>query len=138
VLSVKARTVAGVSICVLGLILLLVAGLDFNNLFFVQKLLTKSDVPTYNQNVVLPGLLGFLVLIDGSIVLGLKRIFSLSLHVLGNFVWLFALSTMHQELAVPITDISAYQQAFYLVFLGTIFFVVGIIVNDIPRRATSP
>jgi len=118
--------------------LLLFAGLDFNNLFFVQKMLTKSDIPSYDQGVVLPGLLGFLVLIDGSIVLGLKRVFSLSLHVLGNFVWLFALSSLHQELAVPITDISAYQQAFYLVFLGTIFFVVGIIVNDIPARAKTP
>ena len=128
------RTIIGVIICIAGLILLLLAGFGFNSLFFVQKALTKADIPTYNQSVVLPAFLGLLVLLDGSFVLGLKRIFSLSLHLLGNFVWLLAIYTLHQNLIVPVIDVSAYQQVFYLFFLATIFFVVGNIVNDIPQR----
>jgi hypothetical protein len=128
------RTIGGVVISVIGLILLLYAGVNFNNLFFVQKLLTKADIPVYDRSAVAPAFLGLLILLDGSFVLGLKRVFSLSLHVLGNFVWLVALYQLDQNLVVPIADVSAYQQVFFLVFVGVVFFIVGIIVNDIPKR----
>lgn len=133
-----ARTIVGVAISVVGLLLLVFAGLNFNSVFFVQKMVAKSDIPAYNRAVVLPAILGLLVLLDGSFILGLKRTFSLSLHVLGNFVWLFALYQLNQNLAVPVTEITAYQQIFFLVFLGIIFFVIGIIVNDIPQRQAKP
>ena len=130
----SARTVIGVIISTIGLLLLLFAGLDFHNLFFVQKMFAKSDIPTYNQAVVLPALLGFLILLDGSLFLTLKRVFSLGLHLLANFVWLYWLYRLYLNLAVPVTDVSAYQQIFYLAFLGIIIFVLGVIVNDIPRQ----
>ncbi len=129
----SARTIVGIIVSVIGLLLLLFAALGFNNLLFVQKMLTKSDIPAYNQSVALPAFLGLLILLDGSFVLGLKRAFSLSLHVLGNFVWLYALYLLNHNLAIPVTQIPAYQQIFYLVLIGIIFFVVGIIVNDIPQ-----
>ena len=110
------------------------AGLNFNNLFFVHKLLTTPDIPGYGRSVVVPAFLGLLILLDGSFVLGLKRVFSLSAHVLGNFVWVLALFQLDQNLMVPITDVSAYQQVFILVFVGVVFFMGGIIVNDIPQR----
>jgi hypothetical protein len=128
------RTIGGVVVSVIGLILLLYAGVNFNNLFFVQKLLTKGDIPVYDRSAVMPAFLGLLILLDGSFVLGLKRVFSLSLHVLGNFVWLLALYQLDQNLVVPIMDLSGYQQVFFLVFVGVVFFIVGIIVNDIPKR----
>jgi hypothetical protein len=124
----------GVVIAVIGLALLLYAGLNFNNLFFVQKMLTKADIPVYDRSVAVPAFLALLVLLDGSFVLGLKRIISLSVHVLGNFVWLLALYQLDQNLAVPIMSVSAYQQTFYLVLSGGVFFIVGVIVNDIPQR----
>jgi len=129
-----ARTVVGVVISVIGLLSLILAGVEFNSLFFLQKMLSRSDIPSYNQSVVLPAFLGLLILLDGSFVLGLKRAFSLSLHLLGNSVWLFALLMLHQNLAIPITDVEAYQQIFYLVLFGIILFVIGIILNDIPQR----
>ena len=128
------RTIVGIVVSVIGLLLLLYAGLNFNNLFFAQKMLATADIPVYGQSAVTPAFLGLLILLDGSFVLGLKRVFSLSLHVLGNFVWLVALYQLDQNLAVPTTDISAYQQVFYLVFVGVVFFIVGIIVNDIPKH----
>jgi hypothetical protein len=97
-------------------------------------LLAVSDIPAYSSFVVMPFLLGILALLDGSIVLGLKRSFSLSLHLLANLVWLYALYILYDNLAIPITDITAYHQVFLLGFLGLIFFVIGVIANDIPKR----
>ena len=128
------RTVVGVVASIVGLVLLVYAGLDFNNLFFVQKMLTTADIPVYDRSVAVPAFLGLLILLDGSFVLGLKRVFSLSIHLLGNFVWLLALYQLNQNLVVQTTEISAYQQVFVLVFIGVVFFIVGIIVNDIPQR----
>jgi hypothetical protein len=85
----------------------------------------------------MPFLLGILALLDGSILLGLKRVFSLSIHLLGNFLWLYALYILYDNLAIPITDTTAYHHVFLLGFLGLIFFVAGVIANDIPKRKTS-
>jgi hypothetical protein len=136
-MHMSARTAIGVVFSIVGLLLLLYAGYEFNNLFFVTRLTTVSDIPSYDQFVVTPFLLGILALLDGSVILGLKRPFSLSLHVLGNFVWLYALYMLYDNLAIPITDIAAYHQIFLLSFLGLIFFVVGVIANDIPKRKTA-
>ena len=131
---VAVRTIVGVIVSLIGLMLLLYAGLGFNNLFFVQKSLTQTDIPVYDHLVMVPAFLGLLILLDGSFILGLKRAFSLSLHVLGNVVWLIALYQLNQNLTIPTIEISVYQQIFYLVLAGVVFFIVGIIVNDIPQR----
>lgn len=128
------RTIVGVVISIIGFVLILYAGLNFNNLFFVQKMLTEADIPAYGRSVAAPAFLGLLILLDGSFVLGLKRVFSLSVHLLGNFLWLLALYQFNQNLVAATTDIAAYQQVFYLVLAGVVFFIGGIIVNDIPQR----
>lgn len=87
----SARTTIGVVFSIVGLLLLLYSAYEFNNLFFITNSVSVSDIPSYSQFVVTPFLIGILVLIDGSVVLGLKRSFSLSLHLFGNFVWLYAL-----------------------------------------------
>lgn len=133
----SARTAIGVVMSILGLLLLVYSGYEFNNLFFIGRLLAVSDIPAYNGVVVTPFLLGILAQLDGSVVLGLKRSFSLSLHLLGNLVWLYALYILYDNLAIPITDIAAYHQVFLLSFLGLIFFVIGVIANDIPKRKTA-
>jgi hypothetical protein len=127
------RTVFGILVSIVGLLLLLYSGFNFNNLFFSANLLFKSDIPTYNQFVVTPFLLGLLALVDGSIVLSLKRAFSLSIHLLGNFAWIYALYMLYNNLAIPVTTVHAYRQIFILAFLGLIFFVIGVIANDIPK-----
>ena len=118
------------------MLLLLFSGYEFNTLFFVDKIATVAAIPSYNGNVVLPTLLGIIALLDGSTILGLKRSFSLSIHLLGNFVWLYALYLLYNNLAIPITDIAAYHRIFLLDFVGSILFVVGVIANDIPKRKT--
>jgi hypothetical protein len=131
------RTAIGLLLSILGLLLLLYSGYEFNNLFFVTKSMAVSDIPTYNQLVVIPFLVGILSLLDGSILLGLKRSFSLSLHLLGNLVWLYALYLLYDNLAIPVTDINAYHQIFLLTFLSLVFFVIGVVANDIPRRKST-
>jgi len=131
------RTAIGVFLSIVGLVLLLYSGYEFNQLFFNAKLAAVSDIPSYNQLVVTPFLLGILALLDGSVILGLKRSFSLSLHLLGNLVWLYALYMLYDNLAIPITDITAYHEVFLLSFLGLLFFVVGVIANDIPKRKSA-
>jgi len=131
------RTAVGVFLSIIGLVLLLYSGYEFNQLFFNAKLAAVSDIPSYNQLVVTPFLLGILALLDGSVILGLKRSFSLSLHLLGNLVWLYALYMLYDNLAIPITDITAYHEVFLLSFLGLLFFVVGVIANDIPKRKSA-
>ncbi len=132
-----ARTAIGVVMSILGLLLLLFSGYELNSLFFIDKLATVADIPSYSVNVVMPFLLGIMALLDGSIILGLKRSFSLSIHLLVNFVWLYAAYMLYDNLAIPITDITAYHQVFLLGFLGLILFVVGVIANDIPKRKTT-
>jgi len=131
------RTAIGVFLSIVGLVLLLYSGYEFNQLFFNAKLAAVSNIPSYNQLVVTPFLLGILALLDGSVVLGLKRSFSLSLHLLGNLVWLYALYMLYDNLAIPITDITAYHEIFLLSFLGLLFFVVGVIANDLPKRRSG-
>lgn len=124
----------GILLSIAGLLLLLYSGYEFNNLFFIAKSAALSDIPLYNQLVVTPFLLGILSLLDGSVILGLKRSFSLSLHLIDNLVWLYALYTLYNNLAIPITEITAYHRLFLLSFLGLVFFVIGVIANDIPKR----
>jgi hypothetical protein len=97
-------------------------------------MLTKADIQIYDRYVATPAFLGLLVLLDGSFILTLKRVFSLTFHFLGNFVWLVAVCQLDQNLVIPITDVSAYQQVLHLVLAGVLIFIVGVIVNDIPQR----
>jgi len=133
----SARTVLGLVFILVGFVLLIYGGYEFNNLFFVAKFVSVSAIPTYSPLVVTPFLVGIIALLDGSVILGLKRSFSFSFHLLGNFVWLYAIYLLYDNLSIPITDISAYHQIFLLSFLGLIFFTLGAVTNDIPKRRAA-
>jgi len=133
----SARTAIGLVFLIIGFLLLVYGGYEFNNLFFAARSVGVSDIPTYNQLVIMPFLVGILALLDGSVILGLKRSFSFGFHLLGNFVWLYALYMLYDKLALPITDIAAYHQIFLLSFLGLVLFAIGAITNDIPKRRTA-
>ncbi len=133
-----ARTILGVLFSIVGVAFVGFAAYNFNALFFAQKMLTQADIPTYGSKVVLPLLLGFIVLLDGSITLGLKRKGSLVLHLLGNFALVWAVNLLYGNLAVPVLDVSPYQPVFYSVVTGMVLFVAGFIVNDIPHRKIKP
>ncbi len=131
-----ARTILGVFFSLVGLAFVGYAAYNFNALFFAEKMLTQADIPSYDSRVVLPLLLGFILLLDGSITLGLKRKVSLALHLLGNLALVWAVNLLYGNLAVPVLDVSPYQPVFYSVVTGMFLFVAGFIVNDIPHRKT--
>jgi hypothetical protein len=134
VLGLSGRTAVGIIFLIAGLALLLYGGYQFNNLFFIAKSVSVADVPSYDQSVIAPFLLGILALLDGSVILGLKRSFSLGFHLVANVVWLYAVYLLYDNLALPITDITAYHESFLLSFLGLVLFVLGAVANDIPKR----
>ncbi len=129
-----ARTVIGIVLSIIGLLLVGLGGLGFNSLFFTEKMVSQSDIPSYGQAVVLPLLVGFLLLVNGSVILGLKRRSSLILHILADLAWIYGLSVLVQQLRVPIMETEPYKLVFYLAFGGILLFVLGFIINDIPKR----
>lgn len=131
----SARSVVGIVFYVLGLIVLIFAGLNFNNLFFAQKLLAKSDIPTYSQMVFMPILVGVLVLLDGSFIADLKRASSGILFAVGNLAWLYGFYLLYQRLSVPVNEIDAYRTIFYLASSGVFAFIIGAILNDIHKSS---
>ena len=133
-----ARTILGIVLSIFGLALVVNAAYNFNTLFFVQRMLTTGNIPSYDANVVLPLLLGFIVLIDGSITLGLKRRMSLILHAIGNLALFWAVYLLYVNLAIPVLQVSPYQPVFYSVVAGMVLFVVGFIINDIPHHKPKP
>jgi len=133
--QLSVRSVVGIVFYVLGLVVLIFAGLNFNNLFFAQKLLTKSDIPTYSQLVFMPILLGVLVLLDGSFIADLKRASSGVLYAVGNLAWLYGFYLMYQRLSVPVSEIDAYRIVFYLTSAGVFAFIIGAILNDIHKSS---
>ena len=129
----SARSLVGIVFYVLGLIVLIFAGLNFNNLFFAQKLLTKPDIPVYSRMVFIPILLGVLILLDGSFIANLKRASSGVLYAVGNLAWLYGFYLLYQRLSVPVNEIDAYRIVFYLTSAGVLAFVIGAILNDIHK-----
>lgn len=123
----------GVAFYVVGLIVLIYAGLNFNNLFFAQKMLSKSNISTYSQLVFIPILLGVLVLLDGSFIAHLKRASSGVLYALGNLAWLYGFYSLYQKLSVPVNEIDAYRSIFYLISAGVLVFIIAAILNDIHK-----
>lgn len=115
--------------------MLVYAGWNFNTLFFIQKLLSKADIPTYSRTVFMPILVGILVLMDGSFIAHLNRVSSAVLYALANFVALYGFYSLYEKLSVPVSDIDAYRTVFYFIAGGVLLFIIGAIVNDIRKRA---
>jgi hypothetical protein len=128
---VAARTLTGVAVAVVGIIAFLIAGVNFNTLFFQNYFTRVEDVPAYAQIAVLPFLVAVLLLFDASFILGLKRAFSLSAHIVGTIVWIWASYSLYANLLTPVRDLEMYRPIFLGFLFAIVMFVVGIIVNDI-------
>jgi uncharacterized membrane protein YeaQ/YmgE (transglycosylase-associated protein family) len=97
-------------------------------------LISKSDLPTYSQTVFLPILVGVLVLFDGSFIANLKRADSGVLYALGNIGWIYGVYLLYLKMRVPVNEIDAYRSIFYFIGAAVVLFIVGAILNEIPRR----
>lgn len=72
-----------------------------------------------------------LLLFDASFILGLKRVFSLSAHIVGNVIWIWASYSLYANLLMPVRDLEMYRPIFLGFLVAIVMFVVGIIVNDV-------
>lgn len=119
------------AVAIVGIIAFLIAGVNFNTLFFQNQLTRVEDVPAYARIVVLPFLVAVLLLFDASFILGLKRVFSLSAHIVGNVIWIWASYSLYANLLMPVRDLEMYRPIFLGFLVAIVMFVVGIIVNDV-------
>lgn len=119
------------AVAIVGIIAFLIAGVNFNTVFFQNHFTRVEDVPAYAQIVVLPFLVAVLLLFDASFILGLKRVFSLSAHIVGNVIWIWASYSLYANLLMPVRDLEMYRPIFLGFLVAIVMFVVGIIVNDV-------
>jgi hypothetical protein len=87
--------------------------------------------------VFMPILAGVLIFLDGSFIANLKRKWSGGMYVLGNFAWLYGFELLYEKLSVPVSEIDSYRNLFYLISAGLLLFIIGAILNDVPRRSRN-
>lgn len=136
----KARSILGILIVTGGISCVALSLYNFNEFFFHRGWFTWEKVlgvlPLYAVYVATPFLLGILLVIDGRIILGTRRKWTLYLHLTSNLIWLYGTKLLYDLMSQPITDAKPYQQVFYLVIVSLTVFLIGIGI-DSARRSTT-
>lgn len=88
----------------------------------------------YAQQIGLPFMLGILALIDGGIILGMKRLASLILHIVANVAWVYGTFKAYTLVQMVETEIRAYQLPFLLYTIAVFLFIFGAVINAIPKK----
>ena len=83
----RGRVFLGILVVAIGIFALAYAVYKLNQFLFVERMLNMEYIPLYAQQIGLPFMLGILILIDGSIIIGMKRAASLILHLVANVAW---------------------------------------------------
>ncbi|MEM3754480.1 MAG: hypothetical protein QXE19_02180, partial [Candidatus Bathyarchaeia archaeon] len=130
----KIRPIVGLVLSIMGIIMLIYAGYIFNELFFKIGLTKLENLPIYGQYVIPFMLIGLLSFIDGLTIVGLKRGYVLLIYLIFNVIWVYATFLLLQFLAIPILNASEYSQIFYLFFFAFIVLLIGVVINNFPRK----
>lgn len=102
----------------------------FNEIFFRLGWRDLAYLPIYGKYAVLPFLAGLMLILDGSLILGLNRKASAAVYALGNVVWVYALKRLYELLSVPSFSPEGYWRAFLLLVASGVIFVIGAAVNS--------
>ena len=130
----RGRVFLGILVIAIGIVALGYAAYKLNQFLFVERMLERDHIPLYAQHVGLPFILGILALIDGGIIIGMKRIASLILHVVANVAWIYATYKAYTLVQMVETEISAYQLPFILYTIAVFLFIFGAVINAIPKK----
>jgi len=130
----RGRVFLGILVVAVGIVALAYAAYKLNQFLFVEGMLEREHIPLYAQSVGLPFILGILALIDGSIILGMKRTVSLILHLVANIAWLYGTFKVYTSVQMVETEISAYQLPFLLYMIAVFLFIFGAVINAIPKK----
>ena len=130
----RGRVFLGILVIAIGIVALGYAAYKLNQFLFVERMLEREHIPLYAQHVGLPFILGLLALIDGDIIIGIKRMASLILHVIANVAWIYATYKSYTLVQAVETEISAYQLPFILYTIAVFLFIFGAVINAIPKK----
>ena len=130
----RGRVFLGILVIAVGIVALGYAAYKLNQFLFVERMLEREHIPLYAQHVGLPFILGLLALIDGDIIVGIKRMASLILHVIANVAWIYATYKSYTLVQAVETEISAYQLPFILYTIAVFLFIFGAVINVIPKK----
>jgi len=130
----RGRVFLGILVIAIGIVALGYAAYKLNQFLFVERMLEREHIPLYAQHVGLPFILGLLALIDGDIIVGIKRMASLILHVIANVAWIYATYKAYTLVQAVETEISAYQLPFILYTIAVFLFIFGAVINVIPKK----
>jgi len=130
----RGRVFLGILVIAIGIVALGYAAYKLNQFLFVERMLEREHIPLYAQHVGLPFILGLLALIDGDIIVGIKRMASLILHVIANVAWIYATYKSYTLVQAVETEISAYQLPFILYTIAVFLFIFGAVINVIPKK----
>jgi len=130
----RGRVFLGILVIAIGIVALGYAAYKLNQFLFVERMLEREHIPLYAQQVGLPFILGILALIDGGIILGVKRIASLILHLVANAAWIYGTFKAYTLVQIVETEITAYQLPFLLYTIAVFLFIFGAVINAIPKK----
>jgi len=130
----RGKVSLGILVIAIGIVALGYAAYKLNQFLFVERLLEREHIPLYAQQVGLPFILGILALVDGGIIIGMKRIASLILHLIANVAWIYGTFKAYTLVQMAETQIEAYQLPFLLYTIAVFLFIFGAVINAIPKK----
>jgi len=130
----RGKVFLGILVIAIGIVTLGYAAYKLNQFLFVERLLEREHIPLYAQQVGLPFILGILALVDGGIIIGMKRIASLILHLVANVAWIYGTFKAYTLVQMAETQIEAYQLPFLLYTIAVFLFIFGAVINAIPKK----
>jgi len=130
----RGKVFLGILVIAIGIVALGYAAYKLNQFLFVERLLEREHIPLYAQQVGLPFILGILALVDGGIIIGMKRIASLILHLVANVAWIYGTFKAYTLVQMAETQIEAYQLPFLLYTIAVFLFIFGAVINAIPKK----
>ena len=130
----RGKVSLGILVIAIGIVALGYAAYKLNQFLFVERLLEREHIPLYAQQVGLPFILGILALVDGGIIIGMKRIASLILHLVANVAWIYGTFKAYTLVQMAETQIEAYQLPFLLYTIAVFLFIFGAVINAIPKK----
>ena len=131
----RGRVFLGILVVAIGMVALGYAVYKLNQFLFVERMLEREYIPLYAHWVGLPFMLGILVLIDGGIILGTKRMASLILHLVANVAWVYGTFKAYTLVQMVETEIRAYQLPSLLYTIAVFLFIFGAVINAIPKKS---
>ena len=130
----RGKVFLGILVIAIGIVTLGYAAYKLNQFLFVERLLEREHIPLYAQQVGLPFIFGILALVDGGIIIGMKRIASLILHLVANVAWIYGTFKAYTLVQMAETQIEAYQLPFLLYTIAVFLFIFGAVINAIPKK----